>query len=191
MVQAWYGGCEAGPALADVLLGAVAPSGRLPFSVPADEAGLPPFDRDATSFRYDRSHGWWHLRATGALPTFPFGFGLGYTTFAVGGVDVAAEGDALIASGSVRNTGDRDGAEVVLVTAGPVDGTRPPRLVGFARVEVAAGATVPFRVEAPVAGLATRDAEAHAWRPAVGPHGVTVGRHVGDPDAATTVVDLG
>src|SRR5205823_4600797 len=37
VVQAWYGGCRAGPGLADVLLGAANPSGRLPFSVPADE----------------------------------------------------------------------------------------------------------------------------------------------------------
>ena len=65
VVQAWYGGCPAGPGLADVLLGAVNPSARLPFSVPVDEADLPPFDRDATRFRYDRWHGWWHLARTG------------------------------------------------------------------------------------------------------------------------------
>jgi beta-glucosidase len=48
VLQSWYAGCRAGEGLADVLTGAVAPSGRLPFSVPVDEADLPPFDRDAT-----------------------------------------------------------------------------------------------------------------------------------------------
>ncbi len=90
VVQAWYGGCQAGPGLADVLLGAVNPSARLPFSVPVDEADLPPFDRDATRFRYDRWHGWWHLARHGTTPAFPFGFGLSYTTFALTDVEVTA-----------------------------------------------------------------------------------------------------
>lgn len=46
----------------DVLLGDVVPSARMPFSIPADDSDLPDFDRDATSFRYDRWHGWWRLR---------------------------------------------------------------------------------------------------------------------------------
>jgi beta-glucosidase len=108
VVQAWYGGCEAGPGLADVLFGAVNPSARLPFSVPADEADLPPFDRDATSFRYDRWHGWWHLARTGRAPAFPFGFGLSYTTFSVTDVTVtlAARG----ANGPSAASGDGAGA---------------------------------------------------------------------------------
>ena len=191
LVQAWYGGSQAGPGLADVLTGAVEPSGRLPFSVPVEEADLPPFDRDATSFRYDRSHGWWHLAAEGTPPTFPFGFGLGYTTFAVDDVAVTVEDGSIVAVGAVRNTGGRDGADVVGVYAAPVDGHRPPRLVGFARVEVPAGGSTEFRVVAPLAALATRDPDAHAWRPAYGPHDVTVARHVGDPSATTTRVRIG
>jgi beta-glucosidase len=54
VVQAWYAGSQAGPGLADVLLGMVNPSARLPFTVPVDEADLPWFDRDATSFVYDQ-----------------------------------------------------------------------------------------------------------------------------------------
>ncbi|HAP77495.1 MAG TPA: family 3 glycosyl hydrolase, partial [Acidimicrobiaceae bacterium] len=79
VVQSWYGGSRAGEGLADVLFGAVNPSARLPFSVPVDELHLPAFDRDATSFRYDQWHGWWHLGRVGVAPAYPFGFGLSYT----------------------------------------------------------------------------------------------------------------
>lgn len=188
VVHAWYGGCQAGPGLADVLTGAVVPSARLPFSVPADEADLPPFDRDATSFRYDRWHGWWHLRRTGRAPAFPFGFGLSYTTFALGDVDVRLDGDVLRVAATVRNTGERDAADVVQVYAELPDPGAPARLVGFARVEVAAGAAAPVELAVPLDRLATRDPEAHAWRAAAGEHRILVARHAADPDATAVSV---
>jgi beta-glucosidase len=188
VVQSWYGGCEAGPGLADVLTGAVNPSARLPFSVPADEADLPPFDRDATSFTYDRWHGWWHLARTGAAPMFPFGSGLSYTTFELADVGVEVVGDAVVATGSVRNTGDRDGADVVQVYASLPDPAAPPRLVGFARVEVPAGESAQFTIEVPLDRLATRDAGRHAWSSPAGTHRFTVARHAGD--LAGSSVDL-
>ena len=198
VAQAWYGGCQAGPGLADVVFGAVPPSARLPFSVPVDEADLPPFDRDATSFRYDRWHGWWHLRRSGRAAAFPFGFGLGYTTFEVPGDDVRVElrgadqsgADAIVVRGSVRNTGDRDGADVVQVYGRLPDPEAPERLVGFARVEVPAGGSTPFRIEVPLDRLATRDPAAHRWVPPSGVQELTVARHADDPDATTRSVDL-
>ncbi|MBX7158847.1 MAG: glycoside hydrolase family 3 C-terminal domain-containing protein [Acidimicrobiia bacterium] len=190
VVQAWYGGAEAGPGLADVLAGAVNPSARLPFSVPADEADLPPFDRDATSFRYDRWHGWWHLARNATAAAFPFGFGLSYTTFALAGVEVTAAGGAVVARGVVRNTGDRDGADVVQVYAALPDPDAPPRLVGFARVEVPAHEEVRFEVVVPLDRLATRDPQRRAWTPAAGRHRFTVARHASDPDAVSVDVDL-
>jgi beta-glucosidase len=190
VVQAWYGGCQAGPGLADVLFGDVNPSARLPFSVPADEADLPDFDRDATSFRYDRWHGWWHLARTGRAPAFPFGFGGSYTTFALGSADLAREGGTLVVTGAVRNTGDRDGADVVQVYAELPDAEAPDRLVGFARVEVPAGGDATFRIVVPRDRLATRDPVAHTWRPASGRHQLRVARHAGDPAAVTHAVEL-
>jgi beta-glucosidase len=187
VVQAWYGGAHAGPGLADVLVGAIVPSARLPFSVPVEEADLPAFDRDATSFRYDRWHGWWHLRHRGRTPAFPFGFGLSYTTFAIEQVDVRREGDAVVATGVVRNTGDRDGADVVQVYAELPHDDRPDRLVGFARVDVPAGGTAGFTVRAALERLATRDPDRHTWRPPQGPHTFTVGRHATDPGYSTTI----
>ncbi len=192
VVQAWYGGCEAGPGLADVLFGAVVPSARLPFSVPVDEADLPAFDRDATRFTYDRWHGWWHLARAGRAPGFPFGFGLSYTTFALADVEVTVGADGSItARGTVRNTGDRDGADVVQVYAELPELGAPDRLVGFARVEVPAGGSAPFTVVVDPDRLATRDGAARRWRPAVGEHRILVARHAGDPDAQATTIVLG
>lgn len=190
VLQAWYGGCRAGPGLADVLLGTVNPSARLPFSVPVDEADLPPFERDATRFRYDRWHGWWHLDRQGTRPAFPFGFGLSYTTFALTDVEVVMEPGVLVVSGQVRNTGRRDGAEVVQVYATGPDPDAPARLAGFTRVEVPAGSAAHFEVRVPTNRLATRDPVRHRWRPAAGRHHLAVGRHARDPGAWHVEVDL-
>jgi beta-glucosidase len=191
VVQSWYGGCQAGPGLADVLVGDVNPSARLPFTVPVDEGDLPPFDRDATRFTYDRWHGWWHLRRTGRAPAFAFGFGLSYTTFAVADVDVTVDGDAVVAAGTLRNSGARAGADVVQVYADLPDDEAPDRLVGFARIEVEAGETVPFSIRIPFDRLATRDAVAHAWCPPSGRHTFTVARYATDPDAVRAEVAVG
>lgn len=190
VVQAWYGGAQAGPGLAEVLYGAVNPSARLPFSIPHDETDLPPFDRDATSFRYDRWHGWWHLVRTGTAPAFPFGFGLSYTTFALGAVDIGAVEETITVRGQVRNTGDIDGADVIQVYAELPDAEAPLRLVGFTRIEVRAGNVADFEIVISADRLATRDPELHQWRPAVGRHRLTVARHAADPDGVMAEIDL-
>ncbi len=190
VVQAWYGGCEAGPGLADVLLGIVNPSARLPFSVPADEAHLPVFDINATKFTYDRWHGWWHLANQGTAPAFPFGFGLSYTAFNLTDVEVTSNVDAISVSGTVRNTGDRDGADVVQVYVELPDPDAPARLVGFARCEVAAGGIERFDIVVPLEKLATRDPIAKQWRAPVGVHRIIVGRFAGDPDAVAVTVSV-
>ncbi len=190
VVQSWYGGGQAGPGLADVLVGRVNPSARLPFSVPEREDDLPPFDRDARSFRYDRWHGWWHLQRSGRTPTFPFGWGLSYTDFALDDVAVAVEDADVVVTGWCRNDGERDGADVVQVYAALPDRHAPPRLVGFSRVEVPAGGRASFRVRVPPDRLATRDPDRHAWRSPRGGHTVTVARFAGDPAAVHVEVAL-
>ncbi len=190
VVQAWYGGSQAGPGLADVLLGIVNPSARLPFTVPVDEADLPPFDRDATSFVYDRWHGWWHLLRTATTPAFPFGFGLAYTRFDLTDVDVSTSETDVIVRGTCNNTGDRDGADVVQVYAELPDPAAPARLVGFTRVVVAAGHSAPFEVIVPLDRIATRDANTRTWRPATGRHTILVARFAGDPDGTAIEIEL-
>ena len=191
IVQPFYGGQQAGHGLADVLFGEVNPSARLPFTVPADEADLPAFDRDADRFVYDRWHGWWRSAHLGLAPAYPFGFGLSYTTFELFDVAVTVDGDRIVATGSVRNTGEVDGADVVQVYAALPDAEAPHRLIGFVRVVVAAGDATSFEVRSPVSKLARRDAGRRDWIAASGAHTLTVARHVADPDGVSVTVDVG
>jgi beta-glucosidase len=190
LVQAWYGGCEAGPGLADVLVGDVDPSGRLPFSVPRHETDLPPFDRDATTFCYDRWHGWWHLARHGTAPAFPFGFGLAYTDFRLTASEVAVDAGTVVVRCTLANTGQRDGADVVQVYARLPEPGAPPRLVGFRRAEVPAGAEAHLTIRVPLDRLATRDTVRHTWRAPAGPYHLSVARFAGDPDARGHDVEL-
>jgi beta-glucosidase len=183
IVQAWYGGQEAGTGLADVLFGDVNPSARLPFTVPLDESDLPYFDRDADRVVYDRWHGWWRAEHLGLAPIHPFGFGLSYTTFELGSGTVELIDDELVVRTSVTNTGDRDGADVVQVYARLPDANAPRRLIGFRRVEVAAGEREAVEVRIPVSSLATRSASLHEWVPATGAHEIAISRHAADPSA--------
>jgi len=137
IVQAFFPGQRGGPALAEVLTGAVNPSGRLPVSVPCDAGGVPatylspPLGRRSDVSNVDTT------------PAFPFGHGLSYTTFEwtnarAGGTDWAVDGEATVQI-TVRNTGNRTGTEVVqLYLHDPVaQVTRPVvRLVGYVRVEL-------------------------------------------------------
>ena len=190
VAQSWYGGSRAGSGLADVLLGIVNPSARLPFSVPVDESDLPAFDRDAKSFRYDRWHGWWHLARISRAPAFAFGFGLSYTEFAIEHADASLAGSMITVHGAIRNTGGRDGADVVQVYAEMPDPDVPQRLVGFARVEISASASATFRIDVPTQRLASRDAESHTWMPPQGRYRFVIARWAGDPDSARVYIDL-
>jgi len=191
IVQLWYSGMEGGHALADVLLGEVDASGRLPFSIPTDEAHLPPFEPDADAVVYDGWHGYWHLAREGHAPAYPFGFGLSYTSWEVGSADVRDDGDHLVVRAQLRNTGDRDGTDVVQVYGGrPADPSRPARrLVGFARAEVAAGETAVVELEVPWARLAVRDITTHRWEVPAGSYALSVGRHAGDTRAVEVVIE--
>ena len=144
-LMVWYPGSEGGHALADVLFGRAEPTGRLPFAIPHEESDLVDFDRDATTARYGLLHGQWHLDTGGTDAHLPFGHGLGYTSFDLGEAETA--GDEVVVA--VANTGDRAGSTVVQVY-GRVPGStseRPPkRLVGFAKVRLAAGESTELRV---------------------------------------------
>jgi len=139
VLHVWYPGMEGGAAIANVLNGAVNPSGRLPFAIPTDEAHLPPFDPDAGAVVYDRWHGQWLLDRDGRRARYPFGFGLSYTTFEL---DAERTGDRTVRV-RVGNRGGRDGAAVVFLFRedGPVR-----RLVGFSKVHVAAGTATRLEV---------------------------------------------
>jgi beta-glucosidase len=149
----WFPGQELGNALADVLLGAVEPGGRLPTTWPAADGGLSPSTAPVDG-RLDYSEGLHvghraYLRA-GVEPALPFGHGLGYTTWSYGEATVSATADGALDLGVVvRNTGGRAGREVVQVYASREASAveRPVRwLAGFATVDVGAGEDVTARI---------------------------------------------
>jgi beta-xylosidase len=159
ILQSFFPGEEGGPAIARVLSGAVAPSGRLPVSIPRLPGGQPSTYLGAPLAQRSQ------VSNIDPTPAFPFGAGLGYTSFAwadleTGPAEVPTDGVATVAL-TVTNTGDRAGAEVVqLYLHDPVATvTRPvQRLVGFARVELEPGASarVAFAVPADVSSFTGR-----------------------------------
>ncbi len=189
IVQLWYAGLEGGHALADVLLGRVDATGRLPCTIPTDPAHLPPFDADADHVVYDAWHGYWRLERDGHEAAFPFGFGLSYTSFRLEAAALEAAEDALVVRATVRNVGDRPGSDVVQVYGGrPDDPSRPARrLLAFTRVDVAAGAAADVTMPIPVARLQVR--EQGAWQLAPGRYVLSVARHSADPAAVALTWD--
>ncbi len=146
-----YGGQHASDALADVLFGAVNPGGKLPVTLPRHSGQVPIYSAQPTGTGYrrhahDMHQGYLDLPSS---PLFPFGHGLSYTTFdyddlEVSPADVDTAGTVTIAL-SVRNTGGRDGDEVVqLYLSDQASGvSRPEReLAGFLRITLAADASV-------------------------------------------------
>ncbi len=191
IVQLWYAGMEAGHGLADVLLGRADASGRLPCTIPTDEAHLPPFDPDADAVVYDGWHGYWRLARDRHDAAYPFGFGLSYTSWSLGPAELDDDGEELVVRATLRNTGGRDGTDFVQLYAGrPADPTRPARrLVAFARCDVAAGATADVELRVPWSRLAVRDPATKRWAVAPGSYVLTAARHSADLDALDLVVD--
>jgi beta-xylosidase len=155
IVQAFFPGQRGGEALAEVLTGAVNPSGRLPVGILRDAGGLP------TTYLAPPLGRRTEVSSVDPTSAFPFGHGLSYTTFewsdASGDAQWPVDGDATVRV-TVRNTGSRAGTEVVqLYLHDPVaQVTRPVvRLVGYTRVPLEPGETarVTFTVPADVAAF--------------------------------------
>lgn len=150
VVQAFFPGEGGGLAIADLLTGVASPSGRLPVSLPR-AAGAQPY-----TYLHPRLGGPSDVTAADSTPVRPFGFGLGYTSFAYADLavdeSVATDG-AFTASVTVTNTGDRSGEDVVQLYGHDVHGslTRPlVQLLGYARVALAAGESARLRFDVPV-----------------------------------------
>ena len=176
LIHSWYSGSEGGHALAEVLLGKAEPSGRMPVSTPALTEHLPPFDKNATAFTYGRYHGWWHLAHEGHRAHYPFGFGLGYTSFTLGDAEASAEQVNV----PVTNRGDRAGRALVQLYGRRVDGDGPLRLLGFCRLDLEAGATASASIPVDRRWLLERDVEAKAMVLRPGRYELFVGQHAED-----------
>lgn len=142
ILMLWYPGMEGGTALARLLFGDVAPSGKLPFTIPHRADELPFFDTDTDRIDYGLYHGYTLLDREGSEPAYAFGFGLSYTTFETSDPRVVVESDRAAVTVKVRNTGRRAGAEVVQLYVGFAESSvdRPARLLrAFTRLELSPG----------------------------------------------------
>ena len=151
VLLAWFPGQEFGNALADVLLGAAEPGGRLPTTWPASEDRLPSTEPVDGVLSYDEGL-FVGYRDSERDARYPFGHGLGYTTWeyrAIEAPDRLAAGEDFEVAVTVANTGDRRGREVVQVYAGVPEGRveRPARwLAGFATVDAEPGEELTVRI---------------------------------------------
>lgn len=177
----WFPGQQAGTALADVLLGAAEPGGRLPTTWPRRAEDCPVLSTTPTDGVLDYREGIFvGYRGWRAEPLYPFGHGLGYTTWDYESLTVETGRDGPVAQVTVRNTGGRPGREVVQVYAGPTerDPDRPERwLAGFATVEADPGAAVTVRVPLPERTFQIWDG---GWRTVPGRYRIEAAHSVAD-----------
>lgn len=147
IIMHYYGGCEGGTALANLLSGKVNFSGKLPFTVAQHEDDYPEFKfigQKPYTINYGYYHGYTKLDKEGKIAAYPFGYGLSYTTFDISNSSVADAGDRLTVTATVKNTGKTAGAEVVQVYVGSkgaanCDDRPVKQLKGFKRVELNPG----------------------------------------------------
>ena len=171
IVQMWYAGMEGGHAIADILLGDVNPSGKLPMTFPKALADSPAHalgDYAADVCRYAEGIfvGYRWFDARGIEPLFPFGHGLSYTSFALSNFKVDQRLDDVRVELDLSNTGPRPGSEVVQIYVGqpncPV--TRPLReLKGFAKVLLQPGETQRVEIELGREAFAYWSPETKGW----------------------------
>jgi beta-glucosidase len=201
LLEAWLGGQAAGGAIADVLTGAVNPSGRLAETVPhrlEDNSSYLNFPGDSQVVRYGEGLfiGYRGYDKAAQDVAFPFGFGLSYTSFELSDLEVTARGS--VAQGTfgadvtvtVTNTGATAGAEVVQVYVQDVESTvaRPVReLKGFTKVRLAAGASRTVTIALDQRAFAFWSVRHGRWAVEAGDFVIGVGPHSRDLPLTGTI----
>ena len=193
VIEAWYPGQRGGAAIAEILSGAVDPSGRLPVTFPASVAQLPhpalagdPPQSGARNaadgrkfvaqYREGALVGYKWFAAQGERPLYPFGFGLSYTRFALDDLSVRVDGERVQAQATVTNVGERAGAATPqFYIALPGGAGAAPRLVGWQRLELQPGEARSVSVPLDPRLLASFDEAARRWRVAAGTYALSAG----------------
>jgi beta-glucosidase len=170
ILMVWYPGQMGGHAIADLLFGAATPSGKLPLTFPKSLDQLPEFDNVSEEVTYGYFHGYRYLDRNGDEPSFPFGYGLSYTTFELGNLRAdritARGGDTVAFQVNVSNTGNRFGAEVVQLYVGAMGSSvdRSEReLKAFAKVGLEPGESMDVTLALPVDALRYYDVGRASW----------------------------
>jgi len=179
IVQTWYLGSEGGNAIANVLTGAVNPSGKLPFSFPkklednaAHSFGRISYPGDSINENYKEDilvgYRWFDTKKI--TPQFAFGHGLSYTTFEYGKITTArntySQEETIKVSFTLKNTGKVDGAEAVQVYASQSKASvvRPAKeLKAFKKVFLKAGETQTVELDVKVKDLAFYNDRTMQW----------------------------
>jgi beta-glucosidase len=202
VVQSYFGGQEEGNALATILFGDEDPSGHLPVSYPRSEEELPPgvqnpwLDDIDVEFSEGVNIGYRGYLAGNVDPLFAFGHGLSYSEFQLdrlrvgNNIRVTGSDDTVDVRARLRNTGDRDGTEVVQVYLGPLPGSvdSPPlKLAGFAKVDLGSGDRQQVQITLDRRDFSYWDAEADEWVVPTGQVPVYVGTSAVDVELAGAV----
>jgi beta-glucosidase len=191
LLHTWYAGQEAGTAVAQLLFGAVSPSGKLPITFERRLSDLASYD---TYFDSDRDNsvaytegvftGYRHFDREGVEPLYPFGFGLSYASFDYANLQVRAlQGSRVEVAFEVTNTGTMPAAEIaqLYVTPAPAKVERPVReLKGFAKVDLKPGERRSVTLLLDERSFAYYDVEKQGWSVAAGKYGIQVGAHSRD-----------
>jgi len=188
VLQAWYPGQEGGQAVADILFGLTNPSGKLPASFErhwgdsSADANYPGSD-GKVFYKEGIFVGYRQFDRSDVKPLFSFGYGLSYTTFAYAGMRLEHQGTNVRVHFSIKNTGDRAGAEIAEVYVQEVHPKveRPLKeLKGFARVALLPGAAKDVQVDLDRSAFSYYDLAAHAWRVDPGEYRVLIGSSSAD-----------
>ena len=199
IVEGWALGQAVGGALADVLTGAVNPSGRLAESIPLALSDTPaylnfPGENEVVRYGEGVFVGYRYYTSTGRAVRYPFGHGLGYTSFDYSGLEVEPTGgDTALARVTVHNIGAVAGAEVVQFYVAPASSAvrRPVReLAGFAKVHLEPGESKTVAVALDRRVFAFWDVTGDRWWVQPGAYEVQLGRSADDiVDAREVLLD--
>jgi len=177
IVWSWYNGSENGNALADVLIGKTNPSGRLPFTFPAELKDSPAHALNAypgENLKVDYKEGilvgyrWFDTKKI--EPLYPFGYGLSYTDYKYSGLFTNKKSykstDYITATLKVKNTGKYAGKETIQLYVskkGSVVERAEKELKAFKKVKIASGETADVNLQIPVKDLAYYDVKTKSW----------------------------
>lgn len=190
--QAWYAGQEGGTALAEILYGATNPSGKLPVTFERKAEDNPTFSNyypqpGTNKIPYSEGVfiGYRGYEKNNVTPLFPFGFGLSYTSFEYGKLNVKDIGQGKIeVSFEIKNTGKRAGAEVAQVYVGSKKDSKVARpaneLKGFEKVFLKPGESRNVYVTLDSRAFSYYDVNSKNWRAEAGTYEILVGRSSAD-----------
>lgn len=221
---AWLPGQEGGNSVADILTGKASPSGRLPMTWPASYDDVPSKDdfpipdnisndelaatmkagsADSTNLRKNFDYtlyndgiyvGYRHYTTKNIAATYPFGYGLSYTTFKYGKPNVITDNEGNIqVTVDVKNTGKINGKEVVQVyiAAPGKDMDKPAyELKGFAKTaELASGEKENVRISIPYSSLASFNEKDSQWQVEAGTYRVMIAKNAADSKPLTVCIE--